>query len=130
MYGRARGTMILGSGGSLIIDQDGWVMTDLKNKTVKQSLAAERGDAVNVVGDDALTELHMKNFLDAIRTEGSLNAPIEDGAKTGLLCHLGTIAHQTGRKLRTDPKTGRIIGDPEAAKLWSRSYEPGWTPTV
>ena len=130
MYGRARGTMILGTGGSLIIDQDGWVMADLKNKTVKQSLAAERGDAVNVVGDDALTELHMKNFLDAIRTEVPLNAPIEDGAKTGLLCHLGTIAHQTGRKLRTDPKTGRILGDPEAEKLWSRSYEPGWIPTV
>ena len=68
--------------------------------------------------------------LDAIRTEVPLNAPIEDGAKTGLLCHLGTIAHQTGRKLRTDPKTGRILGDAEAAKLWSRSYEAGWTPTV
>jgi hypothetical protein len=85
---------------------------------------------VNVVGDDALTELHMKNFLDAIRTEVPLNAPIEDGAKTGMLCHLGTIAHQTGRKLRTDPKTGRVLGDPEAAKLWSRSYEPTWAPSL
>ena len=130
MYGRARGTIVLGTAGSLIIDQDGWVMADLKNKTVKQSLADQRGDAVNVVGDDALTELHMKNFLDAIRTEVPLNAPIEDGAKTGMLCHLGTIAHQTGRKLRTDPKTGRILGDPEAAKLWSRSYEANWAPSV
>jgi len=130
MYGRARGTMVLGTAGSLIIDQDGWVMADLKNKTIKQSLADQRVDAVNVVGDDALTELHMKNFLDAIRTEVPLNAPIEDGAKTGLLCHLGTIAHQTGRKLRTDSRTGRILGDPEAAKLWSRSYEPNWAPSV
>jgi predicted dehydrogenase len=130
MYGRARGTMILGTGGSMVIDQDGWVVADLKNKTVKQSLGSNGADAVNVVGDDALTEMHMKNFLDAIRTETPLNAPIEDGAKTGLLCHLGTIAHQTGRKLRTDPKTGRIVGDPEAMKLWGRTYAPGWTPTV
>jgi predicted dehydrogenase len=130
MYGRSRGTMILGTAGSIIIDQDGYVIADLKNKVVKESVASQKGDALNTTGDDALTELHMQNFLDAIRTGAKLNAPIADGAKTGMLCHLGTIAHQTGRKLRTDPKTGRILGDAEAAKLWSRTYAPGWTPVV
>ena len=72
----------------------------------------------------------MQNFLDAIRTGAKLNAPIADGAKTGMLCHLGTIAHQTGRKLRTDPKTGHILDDAPAAALWSRTYAPGWAPSV
>ena len=129
-HGRGRGTSILGTAGSIVIDQNGWVIYDLQNKVVKQSSAPQATDGLNVTGDDALTELHMKNFLDAIRTNVPLNAPIEDGAKTGLLCHLGTIAHQTGRKLRTDPRTGRILGDDDAAKLWSRAYAPGWTPTV
>ena len=130
MYGRSRGTMILGTAGSLIIDQDGWVLADLKNKVVKQSVAAAQGDALNTVGDDPLTDLHMRNFVDAIRTGAKLNAPISDGAKTGMLCHLGTIAHQTGRKLKTDPATGRILGDKDAMRRWSRTYAREWTPTV
>jgi hypothetical protein len=97
---------------------------------VKEAVLAQQGDALNTVGDDALTRLHMQNFLEAIRTDTDLNAPIADGAKTGMLCHLGTIAHQTGRKLHTDPKTGHILGDAAAAALWSRSYAPGWTPTI
>ena len=101
------------------------MITDLKNKVVKESVADAKGDALNTTGDDALTELHMANFLDAIRTGAKLNSPIEDGAKTGMLCHLGTIAQQTGRKLHTDPKTGHILGDADAMKLWSREYAPG-----
>jgi predicted dehydrogenase len=128
--GRGRGTSILGTGGNLVIDQDGWVITDLKNRKVKESVAETKGDALNTTGDDALTELHMANFLDAIRTGAKLNLPIEDGAKTGMLCHLGTIAQQTGRKLTIDPRTGRIVGDPEAAKLWSREYAAEWTPSA
>ena len=129
-FGRGRGTMILGTDGSMIIDQDGWVINDIRGKEIKNSVALQATDALNTTGDDSLTQLHMQNFLDAIRTGAKLNAPIEDGAKTGLLCHLGTIAHQTGRKLTTDPKTGHIIGDADALKRWTRSYAPGWAPTV
>jgi len=129
-HGRGRGTSILGTGGSMVIDQNGWVIYDLGNKVVKDATAAQTTDGLNTVGDDALTELHMKNFLDAVRTNTPLTAPVEDGAKTGLLCHLGTIAHQTGRKLRTDPKSGRILGDADAATRWSRAYAPGWAPTA
>jgi len=64
-------------------------------------------------------------FADDIRA-----APIEDGAKTGMLCHLGTISQQVGRKLTTDPKTGHILNDEEAARRWSREYDPRWTPVV
>ena len=130
MYGRSRGTMLLGTGGSLIIDQDGWVLADLKNKVVKESVATEKGDALNTTGDDWLTELHMKNFVDAVRTGAKLNAPISDGAKTGMLCHLGTIAHQTGRKLTIDPATGHIVGDKDAMSRWSRTYEKNWAPSL
>jgi predicted dehydrogenase len=127
MYGRSRGTMILGTAGSMLIDQDGCVVSDLKDKVIKDSAMVKKADTT---GDTALTTLHMQNFLDAIRTGAKLNLPIEEGAKTGMLCHLGTIAQQTGRKLRIDPKTGRILGDDAAMTLWSRSYEPGWAPTV
>ena len=62
MYGRSRGTMILGTNGSVVIDQDGYVISDLKNKVVKESVAAAKGDRLNTVGDDSLTELHMRQL--------------------------------------------------------------------
>ena len=130
VYNRDRGTMILGTGGSVIVDRDGYELLDLKNKVVRRSTFAQATDGLNVLGDDPLTELHMRNFIDSVRTGVKLNAPIADGAKTGLLCHLGTIAHQTGRALRIDSKTGNIIDDPDASAKWSRTYEQGWAPVV
>jgi len=130
VYNRDRGTMILGTGGSVIVDRDGYELLDLKNKVVRRSTFAQATDGLNVLGDDPLTELHMRNFIDSVRTGVKLNAPIADGAKTGMLCHLGTIAHQTGRALRIDSKTGHIIDDPDASAKWSRTYEHGWAPVV
>jgi predicted dehydrogenase len=130
MFNRDRGTMVLGTGGSVIVDRDGYEIHDLKGKLVKQMKAAEESDGLNTLGNDPLSMLHMQNFIDAVRTGAKLTAPIADGAKTGLLCHLGTIAQQTGRMLHIDPKTAHIVDDAEAAAKWDREYEPGWTPTV
>jgi predicted dehydrogenase len=131
LYGRSRGTAILGTGGSVVVDRDGYVVYDLKNKVVKESAAAgAKADGLNTSGDDVLTKLHIDNFVSAVRTGTPLSAPIEDGAKTGLLCHLGTISHQVGRKLTIDPRNGHIVGDADASKLWSREYDPRWKPVV
>jgi predicted dehydrogenase len=130
LYDRSRGTTVLGTNGSVVVDRDGYVFYDLKNKIVKQLAAAPKGDALNTVGDDWLTQLHLDNFTNAVRTGTRLSAPIEDGAKTGLLCHLGTISQQIGRRLTTDPKNGHILGDAPANRLWSREYDPRWKPVV
>jgi predicted dehydrogenase len=130
LYERSRGTAVLGTSGSVVVDRDGYVVYDLQNKIVKQVTAAPKSDSLNTVGDDWLTQLHIDNFVSAVRTGTKLSAPIEDGAKTGILCHLGTISQQVGRKLTTDPKNGHILGDADAARRWSREYDPRWKPVV
>ena len=130
LYQRSRGTTILGTNGSLVVDRDGYVVYDLKNKVMKEVHAAPKGDALNTVGDDWLSQLHIDNFVAAVRNAGKLSAPIEDGAISGVLCHLGTISQQVGRRLTTDPRNGHILGDEAAAKLWSREYDPRWKPVV
>jgi predicted dehydrogenase len=129
-YGRSRGTAILGTTGSVVMDRDGYVVYDLKNTVVKQNLATQAGDGLNISSDDDMTRLHIENFVAAIRTGAALRQPIEEGAKSVLLCHLGNIAQWTGRALRIDPATGRIQGDDAAMAHWQREYAPGWTPTV
>lgn len=75
---------------------------------------------------------HVVNLLDAIRNDKplELNAEIEIGHRSTLLCHLGNIAHRTGRALRCDPSNGHILDDAEAMALWRREYQKGWEPTV
>ena len=113
-----------------MLDRDGYVQYDLKGNVVKQNIEPKKGDGLDLVGDDAATLWHMENFADGIRTGTPLRAPISDGAKSNLLCHLGNIAWYTGRILKTDPKNGHILGDAEAMKFWGRAYAPGWEPTV
>ena len=75
---------------------------------------------------------HQDDFLAAIRNDTplSLALEIQEGHKSTLLCHLGNIAHRTGRALRCSPRDGHIQGDPTAMQLWGRAYEPGWQPEV
>jgi predicted dehydrogenase len=129
-YGRSRGTAILGTTGSVVMDRDGYVVYDLHEKVVKQNLAAQAGDGLNVSADDDMTAQHIANFVEAIRTGAQLHQPIEEGAKSVLLCHLGNIAQWTGRALRIDPATGHIQGDEQAMGFWQREYAPGWAPVV
>ncbi len=113
-----------------MLDRDGYTLYDLKEKVVKSSLAARTGDGLNTGADDAMTALHIDNFVAAIRTGAALRQPIEEGATSVLLCHLGNIAQWTGRALRTDPQSGRIEGDDQAMGYWQREYAPGWAPAV
>jgi len=128
-HGRGRGTMILGTNGSVIMDRDGYSIFDLKSVLVRENIGAKT-DATNISADDNSTLVHTTNFVDAIRSGATLHAPIEEGAKSVMLCHLGNIAQRTGRKIKVDATSGRIIGDADAMKLWQREYAPQWTPTI
>ena len=129
-YGRSRGTSIVGTTGSVVMDRDGYVVYDLQNKVVKSNLATQAGDGLNISADDDMTNLHIQNFVDAVRTGSPLRQPIDEGAKSVLLCHLGNIAQWTGRALKVDPANGHILGDDAAMAYWQREYAPGWAPTA
>jgi predicted dehydrogenase len=110
-----------GDKGSLDLeDQGGYALRDLEDGLV----VSEKG----TLGQPE----HIENFLSAIRDDQPqrLNAEVEEGHKSALLCHLGNIAQRTGRTLHCDANTGRILDDREAMGYWEREYEPGWAPRV
>jgi predicted dehydrogenase len=128
-FGRSRGVAVLGTGGSVVVDRDGYVVYDQKGQVIREVAAAKPSDPLNVVADDEATGTHVANFIDAVRTGAALHQPIAEGAKSVLLCHLGNIAQSTGRALRIDA-SGHILDDADAMKQWQREYAPGWMPVV
>lgn len=69
---------------------------------------------------------HYQNFLDCVRTRALTIAPCEVAHHSASVGHLGVIAIETGRKIRWDPATETIIGDPAAERLLSRAYRKPW----
>jgi predicted dehydrogenase len=111
-----------GTQGTLELEGHGQhTIYDANDKVVEKVTDANQGDVE-----------HIDNFIAAIRAEKplELNAEIETGYKSTLLCHLGNIAHRVGRTLNCDPKNGRIQDDAQAMTYWSREYEKGWEPKV
>lgn len=129
---KANGIVFMGNKGTIDYDGSGtYHVYDLDNKLVKTvgGASTKKTDLANSA-DPGLDDTHAQNFVDAIRGSAKLTAPIDQGHISTLLAQLGNIAQRSGRSLTTDPANGHIIGDDEAAKLWTRDYEPGWEPTV
>jgi predicted dehydrogenase len=127
---RGRGASIHGTDGTAVIDRSGYLIYDNENNEIARRIRGEAVDALDTRGGGSLTDLHIANFLDAIRGDAKPAAPIDGGHKSQLLCHLGNVAQRTGGAVTCDPQTGRIVGNAEATALWSREYEPGWEAKV
>ena len=69
---------------------------------------------------------HFQNFLDCVVSRRRTIAPHEVAHRSASVGHLGVIAMEVGRKIRFDPKTESILGDPEAQRLLSRAYRSPW----
>ncbi len=129
--GAGRGFVIYGDKGSLVNNGNGdYKIFDADNKLMKEVKSAVTGDPTNPVSASGNLDLyHFENFIKSIRGEASLTAPVDEGHKSVLLCHLANIAQRTGQTLYCDPKNGHIK-DKAAMKWWKREYEKGWEPVV
>jgi predicted dehydrogenase len=70
---------------------------------------------------------HKQNFLDCVRSRELTICPVEVGHRSISVALLGEIAMLTGRKIKWNPDTEEIQGDPEASALLGRSYREPWT---
>ena len=137
-HGNSAGVVFHGEGGTVVLDSgnsykvyDNERQSQLIKEVSSASSKESQADQLNAVGPGMVLDMgHIENFLQAIRQGSSLNSDIEGGHKSVLLCQLGNIAYRTGRALHIDAHNGHIIGDTEAMKLWSRTYQKGWEPLV
>lgn len=129
-YNRDRGSLIMGTTGSVLVDRDGYEIYDLGGKKVKEFKAGSKTSSSDLVGADSMTDAHFANFIAGIRTGAKLNAPIAVGNVAVTMLQLSNIAWEVNRELALDAKDGKIQNDPRAMEMWGRTYEKGWAPHI
>lgn len=110
--GQQHGIKFLGENGWLWVTRGVITASDRSLLTEKLPESAPR---VYVSND------HMANFIDCIKTRKPPICPAEIGHRSASLCHIGVIAIRLGRKLKWDPAKEEFVGDDEANKYLTRT---------
>src|SRR5207247_4488475 len=115
---RPHGEAFYGTKGTLFSDRVGF-----------EIFPSARGEGVepkSVVGRDC-TDLHVKDFIDCVRSQEKPLADVEIGHKSTIVAHLGNISYKIGgRKIRWDADREQILNDSEASALLNRQGRAPW----
>jgi predicted dehydrogenase len=120
-YGRGHGVAYIGENGTLVVDRKGWeVIPEIKDEIpLIEAIPLCKSEGRGL-------DLHVRNFLDCMKTRGITNAPVEAGANITRIAHLGNMAYRTGRKLFWDPSQNRVANDEETDRLFLPEYREPW----
>jgi predicted dehydrogenase len=130
---RPHGEAYYGTNGTLIADRIGFEIYPERKPVARRDgsqdlnapVTGYRMEAKRVSSKDA-TGLHVKNFIECVRSRQTPNADIEIGHRSTIVPHLGNIAYKTGRKLHWDAAKEDFAGEPEASKLLGRQARKPW----
>ena len=129
---RPHGEAYYGTNGTLIVDRLGFEIYPESSGVSGPGAAGReaksegyRMDRKEMSAEDA-TGLHVKNFVESVRTRNRPAADVETGHRSTAVAHLGNIAFRTGRKIQWEPEKEAIAGDPEASKLLGRVARKPW----
>jgi len=127
-YGRDRGSVIMGTTGSVLVDRDGYEIYDLKGNKTKEFKTGGETSSSDLTGRDSMTDAHFANFIAGVRKGEKLNAPVSIGNVAVTMLQLSNVAWEVNRELQLDTSNAHILNSPEAMKYWGREYEKGWEP--
>lgn len=114
--GAGVGNIFYGDKGYLVVKGYGTYESYLGEKREKGPSRSESGELT----------LHFQNWFDAIRARDMSiqNGPVQTGALSSSLAHLGNISYRLGKQLDFDPVAERFIGSDidDANAMLSREY--------
>ena len=117
-HGGPQGCVFTGTEGTLHIGRG--VLTSDPKSIVKEPL---RDDEVHLFKSPG----HHRNWLDCIKTREKCVAPVEAGARTVTIVHLGNTAYWHGRSLKWDPQNWRFVDDDQAnTEFLDRARRDPW----
>lgn len=123
-FGRGHGVAFVGEYGTLVVDRSGWeVVAETRSVSANKDFVPVPLQKSTGRG----LELHVKNFLDCMKTREKPVCDIEIGAHIARIAHLGNISYRLGRKVFWDHEKQQFINDKEANYLVDAHYRKPWT---
>jgi predicted dehydrogenase len=138
------GTEFFGTRGSLVINRGGWELFPDSRTPPENAIPAFQGQPQGgpqrmktepellmqpgkmAGSSNEQFDLHVRGFLDCVKSRQRPIADAEDGHRTATACHLANISYRTGRKIRWDAGAEQIVGDTAAAAMLERPYRKPW----
>jgi hypothetical protein len=102
----------------------GWVETGDDGEMVASTEALLTGKGAKISGYPA--NLHVRDFLDAVRSRGQTRANADAACQSHIACHAANIALFLGRRVKYDPVKNEFIGDEAANRLRSEALREPW----
>lgn len=121
---RNEGWLKLGSCPVRFEGDTGWVETGDSAEMVASTDSLLLGRGAKIAGYPA--NLHVRNFLDCVKTRGRPRADADIACQAHIACHAANIALYLNRKLQFDPVKNEFIGDAEANRLRSEARREPW----
>ena len=104
--------------------ETGWVETGDNADMAASDPALLVGRGAKIAGYPA--DLHVRNFLDCVKTRGLTRANADVACQAHIACHAANIALYLKRQVRFDPVKNEFIGDDEANRLRSEALREPW----
>ena len=130
---RPNGEAYYGTNGALFADRIGFEIYPEPSPVPPQGLNADKGVAASgyrmerkQVSTTDATALHVKNFIECVRSRLKPAADVEIGHRSTTVAHLGNIAYKTRQKLHWDAPREDFKDTPEASKLLGRPARKPW----
>jgi predicted dehydrogenase len=123
---RDHGVAFHGNNGTLIVDRGGWEVHAESERNGNRRAYKMMPMPRQLAGNEDYHFLHVKNFVDCVKSRKLPISDVEVGHNSMIACHLGNIAYRLGRQVRWDAENEKVIGDAEAAKFITREYRAPW----
>jgi predicted dehydrogenase len=73
-----------------------------------------------------MLRLHVRNFLDCVKSRRTPISDLESGHRVATALHLANLSLRLRRPLRWDPEWEQIVDDDEAAEMLQLPYRKPW----
>ncbi|WP_163323463.1 Gfo/Idh/MocA family protein [Draconibacterium mangrovi] len=120
-YQKAHGIAFVGQKGTLVVTRSGYEILpdhslELKGPFFEAKAQKNYGDGLDE---------HVQNLLSCIRKGGTLNAPVEVGAKTAIVSEMGNMAYRVGQRIHWNNDT-QLFNEAAANDLMKLNYNKNW----
>ena len=115
-YGKSYGLSFVGNNGTIVIDRGSWDLFPEGEKDKLKIPSMPRQTGTDSHG------IHLKNWIDCMRSGNEPICPIETGRLAAVYCHMGNIALRSGSSLIWDSKSGSFGNNKSANDLLKPLY--------